>query len=86
VETAANEQNHRDILTLVRQMGGRRPKITQGGKHGRVVFTDLGGKQHSLLMPQGSRECPRAHVNRRAQLRRIDQPPTTITTNERNDQ
>jgi hypothetical protein len=58
-------------LGCVRQMGGRRLKITQGGKHARVVFTDHNGKRHSLLLPQGSGADPRAHVNRRLQLRRM---------------
>jgi hypothetical protein len=64
-------KSRRDVLNLIRNMGGIRPTITQGGKHARVVFTDRNGKRHSLLMSQGSGADPRAHINRRAQLRRM---------------
>jgi hypothetical protein len=72
-------RSHRDVLNLIRQMGGRNPTITQGGRHTRVVFTDKSGKRQWLSISRGANLLSHVPARNRSQLRRMlnDQPQAT---------
>jgi hypothetical protein len=64
-------RSRRDVFNLIRNMGGRNPTITQGGRHIMVLFTDKDGKRHRLPISRRNKLVSHIPARNRSQLRRM---------------